>query len=113
MRKITFSDLDGTYRQHEEIRGEVEGIVTGRSWDDSRNIDDDVRRIPVPIFFNPDPDTTPTLESIVAHKSFVINSAQVTKFYEDQKEQVNLLKILCPSCEIVWINNKSGTGTDD
>ena len=97
MRPIA-SDLNGTYTDFPEIRGEVNFIVTAetwRTWKDVKELSDGL-----PVYLNPG---RSDLMDIVAHKANVINKMNISKFYENQKEQVMLLKTMCPNCRIVLV----------
>jgi hypothetical protein len=97
MRPIA-SDLTDTYDTHPEIRGEVSFIITAntwRTWEKVRENADDL-----PVYLNPGKEE---LMDIVNHKARVINQMNVQKYYEDQSEQVALLKAMCPNCRIVLV----------
>lgn len=96
---IVGSDYDGTYPEHPEIWDEVDFIVTGRTW--KQEIDG--KDVYCPVFLNPDSTASPTLTSVVTHKAHILNQTHADRFYEDQEEQAELLKILCPQCTIVLI----------
>lgn len=96
------SDYDGTYDSHPELRGETDFIITGNSWNEYDEIDEEMSDDRKPIFFNP-VDPKDDVMKVVAHKAEIINKTQASKFYEDQEMQVNLLKALCPNCRVVLV----------
>ena len=98
MRPIA-ADLTGTYDTHPELKGEVDLIITGESWENYNEIID-TTEIDVPVFWNPGDEE---LMDIVEHKANVINKTNASKFYEDQSVQVNLLKGMCPNCRIILV----------
>ena len=97
MRPIA-SDLHGTYTNFPELRGEVDVIITGENWKDWK----DIKEISdgLPVYLNPG---KTELMDIVAHKATVINKLDVVKFYENQREQVILLKTMCPNARIILV----------
>lgn len=95
------SDLDNTYDSHPELEGEVDFIVTGSGWVKADEKSEDVD---IPIFWNPGNEE---LMSIVNHKANVINQTNASKFYEDQKIQVDLLRALCKNCRIILVRQNS------
>lgn len=98
--KPVAADYDGVWPEHPEIHGEVDFIITGNSWEKYDHVMEEAEDIP--IYFNPGKEE---LMDIVMHKANIINKQNVEKFYEDQIEQVNLLKALCPKCRIVQVQN--------
>src|ERR1035437_1082575 len=93
------SDLDNTFTSHPEIRGEVQVIITGNNWSEWEHVMDNSDNLPV--YLNPGKHE---LMDIVAHKAQVLNKINAQKFFEDQKEQVLLLKTMCPNCRIVLVS---------
>ncbi len=92
------SDYDGVYdHMPAEKRAEVDFIITGRNWDRYEDMKDE-SNIDIPIFFNPGKGE---LMDIVSHKANIINKTGADVFYEDQKPQVEMLKLLCPKTKII------------
>lgn len=105
MRRPIASDFDGTWTDHPELWGIADVIVTGEWF---RNYNDVMDRYPgpkLPIYFN-EIDPEEQVMKIVEHKSNIINRLHARRFYEDQEEQVKLLTILCPECEIVLVESE-------
>lgn len=98
MKRPIASDYDGTYSEHPEIRSDVDFIITGNTWEGYDHVMEQASDIPV--YFNPGKEE---FLDIVMHKANVINKQNVEKFYENQKEMVNLLKALCPKCKIILV----------
>lgn len=99
----TFSDYDGTYSDHPEIHGDVDAIVTGRSWEEASDLFDEAGKLDIPVFFNPKASKDINVDAIVYHKANVINKAKVTTFYEDVPREAGMLDILCPNCKIILV----------
>ena len=93
------ADLDGTYNVHPEIRGEVDFIITANTWRDWEHVQENADDLPV--YLNPGKSD---LMDIVNHKARVINQMNVVKYYENEPEQVALLKAMCPNCRIVQVS---------
>ncbi len=105
MRKIVGSDFDGTWTDNPSLWTITDVIITGNSWE---NLDIVMERYVgprKPIMFAPYRDDETTLMKIVSHKARMINEIGVTKFHEDQATQVQMLKLLCPDCEIVKVDS--------
>ncbi|MDD5406985.1 MAG: hypothetical protein PHE73_08625 [Sulfurovaceae bacterium] len=58
----------------------------------------------VPVFLNPVDKKDLSLSNIVSHKANIIEKCKVDKFYENDSEQVYLLRILCPKTKIVLVS---------
>jgi hypothetical protein len=93
------SDLDGTYTDHPELWGKIDFIISANNWDKYKEIMDE-EDIHLPIFFNPGEEDLP---EIIKHKSNVLNKTGAVKYYEDQKIQADMLRLLCPKCKIVLV----------
>lgn len=105
MKRPIASDYDGTYDEHPEIWGQVDVVVTGNWWKDYEDVMDRWSGPKKPVYFNPvDPEEQ--IMKIVSHKSETINRLKARRFYEDQEEQVRLLEILCPECEIILVEDE-------
>ena len=98
-----FADYDSTYSSHPEIHGLVEAIVTGNSWENSDDIYGQEIDLMLPVFFNPVSDVDNNQSKIILHKAEIINRCGVTRFFEDQPQEVAQLKILCPNCKITLV----------
>lgn len=98
--KSVAADYDGVWDIHPEIHGEVDFIITGNTWEKYDHVMEHAEDMPV--YFNPG---KAMLMDIVMHKANVINKQNVEKYYEDQPEQVILLRSLCPECRIVLVQN--------
>lgn len=98
--KLIFSDYDGTWDIHPELRGETQAIVTGRSYEEAQDLFDNYEGPKKPIFFNPKPLDQVDLLSIVNHKAEIINKSGATDFYEDMPNEASMLKLLCPKAKI-------------
>ncbi len=101
-----FADFDGTWTNHPEIWEQVEAVVTGESWENYNEFMNDWVGPRRPVFFNPVEDGDLSTLTIVSHKSNIINKCNVTKFFEDQQEQVDMLQLLCPNTEIVHVKGE-------
>ena len=93
------SDLDETFTNHPEIRGEVDFLVTANGWEKAKDKVDEYD-INIPVFWNPDKHE---LMEIVAHKANILTKTNAQKFYEDQKIQVDLLRTMVPNCRIILV----------
>lgn len=100
---IVGSDFDNTWTIHPEIRGIVDVIITGNSWEETAGVMEELGRTDIPVFFNTVKSGEENLSNIVVHKADIIKKLGVTKFFEDQSQQVNLLKVLCPKTKIVLV----------
>lgn len=98
-----FADFDGTWTDHPEIHGNVDAIVTGRSWQESQDLFDEAGQIDIPVFFNPVSSKDNNGNKIVLHKAEMINRCNVIKFYEDVPQEAAQLRILCPQTKIVLV----------
>jgi len=92
-------DYDETYQTHPELRDGADFIITGNTWDEYGRIMEETNP-DIPIFFNPG---RTELMDIVTHKADIINKTGVIKFWEDQSDQADMLKILCPKCTIILV----------
>src|ERR1700694_4127358 len=95
--EVVFSDFYGTFSDHPELKGEVQAIVTGRSWQEAQDLYDEVGDLDIPVFFNPVTTKENNANKIILHKAEVLNRCKVTKYYEDVREEAAQLKILVPS----------------
>ncbi len=96
---LVAADYDGTYDfLSDEDRDSVEFIITGNGPDQYHRLYDE--GVHLPIFWNPDKND---LMNIVNHKANIINKTGVTRFFEDQQIQINLLRVLCPKCSFIHI----------
>jgi 2-hydroxy-3-keto-5-methylthiopentenyl-1-phosphate phosphatase len=100
-----FSDFDGTYSDHPELAGITDAIVTGRSWEESQDLYDELGDSDLVVFFNPVSTTKNDASKIVLHKAEIINRCGVGKFFEDVPQEAAQLKILCPSTKIVLVRD--------
>lgn len=98
------ADFHGTFEDHPEIRGDVDAIVTGTSYQTPFEVFDVYEGPQLPIFFNPISKDKLTLIAIVNHKAHVINSIKASKYYENDTEQASMLEILCPETRIVLVS---------
>lgn len=99
MESIIASDYDGTFPYlASEDKDKVNFIITGENWENYWKLYDDGVRIPV--FWNPGKED---LMTIVMHKANIINKTAVALFYEDQQEQMSMLKLLCPKTQFILI----------
>lgn len=97
-KSIIAADYDNTYDRFTATeRSGVDFIITGRNFDRYEDIVDESNPN-IPIFFNPGKEE---LMDIVMHKAEILNKTKADTFYEDQKIQVNLLRALCPKCNII------------
>jgi hypothetical protein len=104
MSKLIGSDLHGSFDAHPEIWDKVDVIVTGETWEEFEGLMEKYVGPKKPIFLNPLPKgESPDLGNIVSHKEDIINTMEIDEYYEDQKEQADLLKILCPNCKIILL----------
>jgi hypothetical protein len=103
MRPIS-SDYDGTWTDHPEIHGEIDFITTGNNWEKYDHVMDEQPGIPV--YFNPGNEE---LMDIVNHKANVLNKTGAEKHYDDQPQQVGMLKLLCPNCRIILVKGGENT----
>ena len=101
---LVMTDYNGTFDEHPELWGKVEGIITGTSWEDYRDFMNEKVGPDLPIFFNPKAIVDLDLRAICDFKANTINTAGVTKYYENEPKQAQMLKILCPDCEIVLVH---------
>jgi hypothetical protein len=93
---LTLSDYDGTYdKMSDKEKAKIDAIVTGASWEEADRIEADV-----PIFYNPVPLKKKDTSNIISHKANIINKTEATDFYENDQQEANMLKILCPDCTI-------------
>lgn len=99
-----FADFDGTFSNHPELKGIIDAIVTGRSWEESQDLYDEAGELTVPVFFNPVTSKNNTAFKIVLHKAEIINRCGVTRFWEDVPAEAAQLKILCPNCKIILVH---------
>lgn len=99
-----FSDFDGTYSDHPELKGITDGIITGRSWEEAQDLYDELGDVDVPVYFNPSSTKENDGQKIVMWKSEVINRTKATKFFEDVPQEAAQLKILCPNTKIVLVH---------
>lgn len=97
------SDFDGTWENIENLWGDIDAIVTGRSYQEFEDFRDEYIGPQKPVFFNPIATNENNAQKIVLHKAEMINRMKATKFYEDQKDEVVKLRLLCPGCKIYWI----------
>jgi len=103
MEYLVASDYDGTFPYLAgEDKDRVKFIITGNLYTAYWRLYDDGVRIPV--FWNPGKEE---LMDIVTHKANIINKTGVTLFYEDQSEQLSMLKLLCPKCKFILITGKN------
>lgn len=102
------ADYHDTYENFREIMPEVEVIITGTNWSNAiSEVLSQESDLKIPIFFNNLPDGTKVeLPDIIKHKSNIINSIGITKYYENQQEQIKLLSVLCPNCKFIHVGNK-------
>lgn len=102
MKRPIAADYDLTYSGHPEIWGQTDIIITGNSWGMYDEVMSDWSGPKKPVFWNPvEPDGN--VMSIISHKADIINKTKARRFYEDQKEQVDVLSALCPDCDVVWV----------
>ncbi len=101
--EIIFSDYNKTFETHPELWGRVKGIITGVSWKEYSKFRERKIGPGLPIYFYPGEAGETDMVSIAKWKSDIINKVGVTKYYEDDSTQVNVLKILCPKCKIVQV----------
>lgn len=106
MKRPIAADLDGSYDSHPEIWGQVNIIITGNPWDEYENVMNHWVGPKKPIYFNPVPPDENVM-AIISHKADVLNKTKARKFYEDQQEQVDILKIMAPECEIILVKGGS------
>lgn len=104
-KQIVGSDFDGTYSDHNELHGKVDFLCTGESWERYEEMMFEVEGPDIPIFFNPAPADNLDLMNIVSHKALVINGTKATKYYENEKVQANILKVMCPNCKIILVKD--------
>lgn len=98
MKKIVASDHDGSFETHPEIRDQVDFLITGRAWNDREGM---ITR-GLPVFFNPTSEK-PTLDQVIMHKASIINRTGVSVYYENQPDQVKVLRVMCPKCKVVQL----------
>lgn len=103
MPQVILSDFDGTWENIENLWGDVDAIVTGRSYQEFQDFRDEYIGPEKPVFFNPTTTTENNASKIVLHKAELINRMKATRFYEDQKDEVVKLRLLCPTCKIIWV----------
>jgi hypothetical protein len=101
--KRVFSDFDGTWENISNLWGDVEAIVTGRSFQDYQDMMDEWEGPKKPIFMNPIEIKNNSINKIVLHKAEVINRCGVTTYYEDMPQEAAQLRILCPKTKIVLV----------
>jgi hypothetical protein len=106
MKRPIASDFDGTYDAHPEIWGQVNIIITGNPWDKYESVMNRWVGPEKPIYFNPAPPDGNVM-AIISHKADILNKTKARKFYEDQQEQVDILKIMAPECEIILVKEGS------
>ncbi len=99
---IIASDYDLTFdRLPSEDKDSVDFIITGNQFTEYQRMYDD--GVKIPIFFNPG---KTELMDIVMHKAEILSKTKAGIFYEDQKIQANLLKVMVPSCKIILIGGQ-------
>lgn len=98
-----FSDFDGTWENISNLWGDVEAIVTGRSFEEYQDMMDEWEGPKKPIFMNPAETKDNSMNKIVLHKAEIINRCKATKFYEDVPSEVAQLRILCPNTKIILV----------
>lgn len=100
---VVLSDFDGTWENIENLWGDVDAIVTGRSFQEFQDFRDEYIGPEKPVFFNPVTTSENTLNKIVNHKAEMINRMKATRFYEDMPNEAAMLKILCINCKIILV----------
>lgn len=100
---IIGADFDGTWTDHPEIWGQTQVIITGNSWERFEIVINDWVGPRKPIMFAPYGEKDVDLIKIVNHKANMINTIGVGKYYENNPEAVDMLKILCPDTEIILV----------
>ena len=93
---LKFSDYDGTYDvMTDSEKAKIDAVVTGASWEEYERVDADI-----PVFYNPVSLKKKDKASIISHKADIINKAGATDFYENDPQEADMLRILCPDCTI-------------
>jgi len=49
---------------------------------------------------------------VIRHKKKIIYYYQIPKYYEDNSNEAKTLKQLCPTCEVILLNNFNNTKDD-
>ena len=98
------SDIDGTYLEHEELHGHVDCLITANTYEEYDEVMDDLDWEDIPVFWNPlGKDEKPDIDSIVNHKSNIINKLELDTFFEDQPLQKEMLTVLCTKCNVILV----------
>jgi hypothetical protein len=100
---VILSDYDGTWSNIGNLWGDIDAIITGRSYQEFQDLKDEYIGPDKPIYFNPSTSQENNASKIVLHKAEMINKMKAIRFYEDQKDEVLKLRLLCPSCKIIWV----------
>lgn len=103
------ADYHGVYNKFSEIRGKADFIITGTGWDEPDLVFMDGIVNDIPIFFNPMASKDiKNAADVASHKAKIINKAGVVKYYENEPDQVQMLRILCPKCKVIQVGKGEG-----
>lgn len=98
-----FADYNDTFSSHPELWGRVQGLITGVSWREYSSFRERKIGPGLPIYFYTGKEHETDMVAVAKFKSDIINAIGVTKFYENDETQVNVLKILCPKTKIIQV----------
>lgn len=108
MKRVIAADYDGTWDKNPSLWGLVDVIITGNHWskyDELMNRWTGPKR---PVYFNTQ-EPNGEMMQIVGHKASILNALKAKRYYEDQEEQANILKIMCPETEIITVPSEERT----
>lgn len=87
--------------------GAEDVIITGRSIDEYTETMEMLtsRGIFNQVFFNPVPFAEKTRLSSAQHKARVINALEITRHFEDDPIQIEIIRSLCHNCYVVEVKS--------
>ncbi len=87
--------------------GKNDVIVTGRSYEETEETEKFLKRKGIDniVFFNTVPFNEKTRESSGEHKARMINKLGITRFFEDDEVQYNIIRQKCPDVELVHVKS--------